>query len=129
MEDVQGRVAVVTGAASGIGRGMCEGVHGRRHARGLGRRGGGALERTTDELRARGAEVHAVVTDVSKPEQVDALAAETLRHFGAVHVVCNNAGVGTETAPSWSGTLDDWNWVLGVNLMGVIYGVRTFLPS
>ena len=69
-----------------------------------------------------------MVTDVSKPEQVEALADETLRHFGAVHVVCNNAGVGTETMPSWSGTLDDWAWVLGVNLMGVIYGVRTFLP-
>jgi len=78
-----------------------------------------ALERTTQALRDAGADVHAVATDVSKPDQVKALA-ETLRHFGAVHVVCNNAGVGTETMPSWTGTLDDWNWVLGVNLMGVI---------
>lgn len=56
------------------------------------------------------------------------LSDETLRRYGAVHVVCNNAGVATETVPGWSGTLDDWNWVLGVNLMGVIHGVRTFLP-
>jgi len=128
MQDVQGRVAVVTGAASGIGRGMCEAFVDAGMRVVLADVERGALERTTDELRARGAEVHAVVTDVSKPEQVDALAAETLHHFGAVHVVCNNAGVGTETTPSWSGTLDDWTWVLGVNLMGVIHGVRTFLP-
>ena len=118
MQDVQGKVAVVTGAASGIGRGMCEAFTDAGMRVVLADVERGALERTTDELRARGADVHAVVTDVSKPEQVDALAAETLRHFGAVHVVCNNAGVGTETAPSWSGTLDDWTWVLGVNLMG-----------
>src|SRR4029450_3126412 len=65
---------------------------------------------------------------VWKPEQVQPVADETLGHYGAVHVVCNNAGVVTETIPSWGGTLDDWSWVLGVNLMGVIYGVRTFLP-
>src|SRR4029077_14463276 len=87
-----------------------------------------ALERTTQALRAAGADVHAVVTDVAKPDQVEALADETLRKYGAVHVVCNNAGVGTETIPSWNGTLDDWAWLLGVTLMGVIYGVRTFLP-
>ena len=128
MQDVQGRVAVVTGAASGIGRGMCEAFVDAGMRVVLADVEEQALERTTGQLRARGADVHAVVTDVSKPEQVEALAAETLRHYGAVHVVCNNAGVGTETVPSWSGTLDDWNWVLGVNLMGVIHGVRTFLP-
>src|SRR4029450_3589488 len=75
-----------------------------------------------------GGHVDEVPTDFSKSEQVEALAGETLRHYGAVHVVCNNAGVGTEAFPSWSGTLHDWNWILGVNLMGAIYGVRTFLP-
>jgi NAD(P)-dependent dehydrogenase (short-subunit alcohol dehydrogenase family) len=128
MKDVQGRVAVVTGAASGIGRGMCEAFIEAGMRVVLADVERQALERTTQTLREAGADVHAVVTDVSKPEQVEALADETLRHYGAVHVVCNNAGVGTETMPSWSGTLDDWNWVLGVNLMGVIYGVRTFLP-
>ena len=128
MKDVQGKVAVVTGAASGIGRGMCEAFVEAGMRVVLSDVEQQALERTTETLRAAGADVHAVMTDVSKPEQVEALADETLRHYGAVHVVCNNAGVATETIPSWSGTLDDWNWVLGVNLMGVIYGVRTFLP-
>jgi NAD(P)-dependent dehydrogenase (short-subunit alcohol dehydrogenase family) len=128
MKDVDGKVAVVTGAASGIGRGMCEAFVQAGMRVVLADVEQKALELTTQTLRAGGADVHAVVTDVSKPEQVEALADETLRRYGAVHVVCNNAGVATETMPSWSGTLDDWNWVLGVNLMGVIYGVRTFLP-
>src|SRR5262249_49453614 len=128
MKDVNGKVAVVTGAASGIGRGMCEAFVQAGMRVVLADVEQKALERTTQTLRAGGADVHAVVTDVSKPAQVEALAAETLRRYGAVHVVCNNAGVAAETMPSWSGTLDDWNWVLGVNLMGVIYGVRTFLP-
>jgi NAD(P)-dependent dehydrogenase (short-subunit alcohol dehydrogenase family) len=128
MKDVHGKVAVVTGAASGIGRGMCEAFVAGGMRVVLADVEEQALERTAHELRAGGADAHAVPTDVSKPEQVEALAAEALRRYGAVHVVCNNAGVVTETAPGWSGTLDDWNWVLGVNLMGVIYGVRTFLP-
>src|SRR5262245_39423198 len=128
MRDVHGKVAVVTGAASGIGRGMCEAFIDAGMRVVLADVEEPALERTMRQLLANGADVHAVRTDVSKPEQVQALADETLRHYGAVHVVCNNAGVATETIPSWGGTLDDWNWVLGVNLMGVIYGVRTFLP-
>jgi NAD(P)-dependent dehydrogenase (short-subunit alcohol dehydrogenase family) len=128
MKDVHGKVAVVTGAASGIGRGMCEAFVEAGMRVVLSDVEQEALERTTQTLRAGGADVHAVATDVAKPEQVEALADETLRHYGAVHVVCNNAGVATETMPSWNSTLDDWSWVLGVNLMGVIYGVRTFLP-
>ena len=128
MKDVHGKVAVVTGAASGIGRGMCAAFVEAGMRVVLADVERQALDSTAATLRDAGADVHTVVTDVSKPDQVGALADETLRHFGAVHVVCNNAGVGTETMPSWSGTLDDWNWVLGVNLMGVIYGVRTFLP-
>jgi NAD(P)-dependent dehydrogenase (short-subunit alcohol dehydrogenase family) len=128
MQNVQGKVAVVTGAASGIGRGMCEAFVDAGMRVVLADVEKQALERTTGSLRAAGADVHPVVTDVSKAEQVQALADETLRHYGAVHVVCNNAGVATETVPGWGGTLDDWNWVLGVNLWGVIHGVRTFLP-
>src|SRR5262245_36372526 len=128
MKDVHGKVAVVTGAASGIGRGMCEAFVEAGMRVVLADVERQALERTASALRDAGADVHAVVTDVSKPEQVQALADETLRHFGAVHVVCNNAGVATESVPGWAGTLDDWNWILGVNLGGVIHGVRTFLP-
>ncbi len=128
MKEVHGKIAVVTGAASGIGRGMCEAFVGAGMRVVLADVEQRALELTTQSLRAGGADVHAVVTDVSKPEQVEALADETLRHYGAVHVVCNNAGIGVEAMPSWNATLDDWKWILGVNLMGVIYGVRTFLP-
>lgn len=110
MKDVLGKVAVVTGAASGIGRGLCESFVEAGMRVVLSDVEQKALELTTQTLRAGGADVHAVVTDVAKPEQVDALAAETLRKYGAVHVVCNNAGVGTATMPSWNSTLDDWNW-------------------
>jgi len=128
VKDVKGKVAVVTGAASGIGRGMCETFVQAGMRVVLSDVEEKALALTTAGLRNAGADVHAVVTDVSKAEQVDALAKETLSKYGAVHVVCNNAGVGTSGFPSWTSTLDDWHWVLGVNLMGVIHGVRTFLP-
>jgi NAD(P)-dependent dehydrogenase (short-subunit alcohol dehydrogenase family) len=85
-----------------------------------------ALESAEREMRD-GAEVLAVQTDVSKPEQVQSLADKTLEHFGGVHIVCNNAGVGA-TKLAWDEALDDWRWVLGVNLWGVINGVRTFAP-
>src|SRR4029077_13478629 len=73
--------------------------------------------------------VVSVICDVSKREDVDRLASRTLEAFGAVHVVCNNAGVAdTSGAPVWAGSLADWEWVIGVNLWGVIYGVRAFVP-
>ena len=86
------------------------------------------LAKTSEELRALGADVHAVIADVSKQDQVTALAEESLRRYGAVHVLCNNAGVGPTLRPSWNAPLEDWNWVLGVNLMGVVHGIRTFIP-
>lgn len=72
--------------------------------------------------------MHAVVCDVSKPEQVSVFAEERLSRYGAVHVLCNNAGVGTEVRPRWNASVHDWHWVLGVDLMGVIHGVRSFVP-
>ena len=92
-----------------------------------------ALEETRGALAAAGGEVHAVQTDVSKQEQVDALAHETLRRYGAVHVLCNNAGIGAMPGDaaggsSWASSLDDWRWIIGVNLMGVVHGIRSFLP-
>jgi NAD(P)-dependent dehydrogenase (short-subunit alcohol dehydrogenase family) len=128
MKDVQGKVAVVTGAASGIGRGMAESFVAAGMKVVLSDIEQSALESTTQALRAAGADVYAVVTDVSKPEQIEALAANTLSKYGAVHVLCNNAGVAVRSGVSWESTLSDWNWIIGVNLMGVIYGVRTFLP-
>lgn len=128
MEDVTNRVAVVTGAASGIGRGMAQSFAAAGMKVVLSDVEQGRLEVTFKELEASGADVHAVVCDVSRPEQVSALAEESLSRYGAVHVLCNNAGVGTEARPSWSAPIHDWNWVLGVNLMGVIHGVRSFVP-
>lgn len=127
MEDLEGKVAVVTGAASGIGRALAD----RWAADGmkvvLADVEPGPLDAARDELDASGADVLAVPTDVSDAAQVEALAAATLDHFGGVHLLCNNAGVGGG-GPSWEVPLEDWSWVLGVNLWGVIHGIRAFVP-
>jgi len=129
MKDFKDKVAVVTGAASGIGRGMAEVFAGAGMKVVLSDIERPALEKTSRWLLATGADVHAVVTDVSRPEQVDELAEQTLRKYGAVHVLCNNAGVGNPGGSrSWMSTLKDWNWIVGVNLMGVVHGIRSFLP-
>jgi NAD(P)-dependent dehydrogenase (short-subunit alcohol dehydrogenase family) len=87
----------------------------------------GALAETEVKLKAKGAVVLAVPTDVSKAGDVEALAKKTIDAFGAVHVVCNNAGVAVGGL-SWERTLADWQWVMGVNLWGVIHGIRVFVP-
>jgi NAD(P)-dependent dehydrogenase (short-subunit alcohol dehydrogenase family) len=128
MRDVAGKVAVITGAASGIGRGMAESFVAAGMKVVLSDVEEKALMKTTEALRDAGADVHGVVTDVAKVQEIQALAEESLKTFGAVHVLCNNAGIGIKSTSTWDATLDDWQWILGVNLMGVIYGVRTFLP-
>jgi len=128
MKDFRNKVAVITGAASGIGRALAE------HSANAGMEvvladvEEEALLRTEKEMRTAGATVLAVRTDVSKPEDVKALARKTLDSFGAVHLLCNNAGVGVAPKATWETTLEDWQWCLGVNLWGVIHGLRTFLP-
>ncbi len=87
-----------------------------------------ALEAAASELAASGGEVLAVPTDVSRREEVDALRDEALRSYGAVHLLCNNAGVGGPHDPLWTVEEGDWAWVLGVNLWGVVHGVRSFVP-
>lgn len=128
MKDFKDKVAVVTGGASGIGRGMAErfGEEGMKVV--LADVEEQALKQAEAEFREQGFDVIGVLTDVSKPEELEKLADETLSAFGKVHVVCNNAGVAGAWGPTWENTLDDWNWIMGVNLWGVIYGVRTFLP-
>jgi NAD(P)-dependent dehydrogenase (short-subunit alcohol dehydrogenase family) len=130
MKDVKDKVAVVTGAASGIGRGMAEAFAAAGMNVVLSDIESDALDQTMRSLRDAGADVHAVRTDVSKPEQVDELARQTLKKYGAVHVLCNNAGIATGVGggASWKSSLNDWHWILGVNLMGVVHGIRTFLP-
>jgi NAD(P)-dependent dehydrogenase (short-subunit alcohol dehydrogenase family) len=127
VRDLQGKVAVVTGAASGIGRALAErfAADGMRVA--LADVEQEALARVARELAGSGAEVLAVATDVSRAADVEELRDRVLARFGAVHVVCNNAGVSLG-GPIWELDADDWRWVLGVNLWGVIHGVRTFVP-
>jgi NAD(P)-dependent dehydrogenase (short-subunit alcohol dehydrogenase family) len=129
MKEFTNKVAVVTGAASGIGRGMAETFAAAGMKVVLSDVEQPALEKTTRSLLATGADVCAVVSDVSRPEQVEQLAQQTLHRYGAVHVLCNNAGIGNPGGfTSWTNTLNDWHWILGVNLMGVVHGIRTFLP-
>lgn len=127
LTEFEGRVAVVTGAASGIGKAMCE-----RFAREgmqvvLADVEPDALREAGRDIEKLGAEVLTVQTDVSKPDALSALAEQTLDRFGKVHVLCNNAGV-FAGGRTWEAVDTDWEWVLGVNVYGVLYGVRAFVP-
>ncbi len=122
------RVAVVTGAASGIGFGLAErfAAEGMRVV--MADVEEPALREAAGRLSGQGGKVLAVPTDVSDAAGVDALRDEAVRAFGAVHVLCNNAGVGGPHDQLWLVTPGDWEWVLGVNLGGVINGIRSFVP-
>ncbi len=128
MKEFEDKVAVVTGAASGIGRAMAERFAAEGMKVVLADVEEGALARAEAEMREKSATVLSVLTDVSKGADVEKLAQETLNAFGAVHVVCNNAGVADRGGPIWQKTLADWEWVMGANLWGVIHGVRVFVP-
>jgi NAD(P)-dependent dehydrogenase (short-subunit alcohol dehydrogenase family) len=127
MNEFQGKVAVITGAASGIGRALADRCVQEGMKVVLADVEAEALAKAEASLKASGAAALAVRTDVSRARDVEALAQKTLATFGAVHLLCNNAGVGTEAAV-WESTLAEWEWVLGVNLWGVIHGVRVFVP-
>ena len=127
MKEFKDKVAVITGAASGIGRAIafrCAQEDMKVVLADIEKK---ALAQTEQEMKARGATVLAVLTNVSKASDVEALALQTLNAFGAVHLLCNNAGVGAGFSILES-TIADWNWVMGVNLWGVIHGVRVFVP-
>ena len=127
MKDFKDKVAVVTGAASGIGRAMAQRFAREGMKVALADIEPPALAEAERRLRADGATVLAVPTDVSKAADVEALARRVVDTFGAVHVLCNNAGVFL-TGRLWERTLADWEWLLSVNLWGVVHGVRTFVP-
>lgn len=127
MELTAGKVAVVTGAASGIGFALAE-----RFARAglhvvLADIEPDALDAAEQKILAHGVKTLAVPTDVSDEAAVQTLAKAAFDRFGAVHVVCNNAGV-VSIADPWLGPVSAWKWVLGVNLWGVVHGIRAFMP-
>ena len=127
LETLHGKVAVVTGGGGGIGRGiaLALGEAGMRVA--LADVEKDSAEGVAAELRARGVEAASFATDVMKRDSVEALAEGVYERFGAVHLLCNNAGV-TTFGPIDAQTAADWDWVLGVNLHGVVHGLESFLP-
>ena len=129
MEQLDGKVAVITGGARGIGAALATrfATEGMRLV--LADVDPVALEGTVAEHQAAGTEVLGVPTDVSDAGAVDALAGAARERFGTVHVVCNNAGVSGHVRPSWDQPDREWEWVIGVNLMGVVHGIRSFVPG
>src|SRR5271157_4326119 len=127
MTELKGKVAVITGAASGIGRGLAERCVEEGMKVVLAGIGEANLLQAEKELKEKGGEVLSLKTDVSKADQVEHLAKKAMERFHAVHMLFNNAGAGAGTTV-WESSLNDWQWVIGVNLWGVVYGVRTFVP-
>lgn len=128
MENFQGRVAVITGAASGIGRAIAERCASEGMKVVLAGINSETLRPLEQALTASGATVLSVPTDVSRREDVEALAQRTLDAFGAVHLLVNNAGVSAGSSV-WESTWNDWEWVISVNLWGVINGIKSFVPD
>jgi NAD(P)-dependent dehydrogenase (short-subunit alcohol dehydrogenase family) len=127
MKEFQGKVAVVTGAASGIGRALAERCAREGMKVVLADIEEQALMQAREDLAAQGAQTIAVPTDVSQARDVETLARKAFETYSAVHLLFNNAGVGAGKT-AWESTLADWEWVLGVNLWGVIHGIHFFVP-
>ncbi|MCU0804904.1 MAG: SDR family NAD(P)-dependent oxidoreductase [Burkholderiales bacterium] len=128
MRDLAGKIAVVTGGASGIGLELARRAAAARMKVVLADIEDGPLAAAADALARSGTEVLAVRTDVRSAESVDALAMRVKERFGTVHLVFNNAGVGGVRCNAWEASVKDWEWVLGVNVWGVIHGLRAFTP-
>jgi NAD(P)-dependent dehydrogenase (short-subunit alcohol dehydrogenase family) len=127
MDPFRDRVAVITGGAGGIGMAMARAFAARGAKLVLADLDQPALDRSVGELREAGAQALGVATDVSRLESVQALGAAARRHFGAVHIVCNNAGVAT-FGEMQAASHSDWVFTMNVNFWGVVHGIETFVP-
>lgn len=131
MRDFKGKLAVITGGASGVGRALAEALveEGARVV--IADIDAASIEAVRAELAGRGGEVDGVQVDVARAESVDALAEHVFRAHGAVHLLFNNAGVGVKEAQRrvWTLPEKDWQWAYAVNVMGVVHGIRAFVPS
>ena len=128
MKQFKDKVAVITGGASGIGLALARRAAAEGMKLVLADIEEGPLAAAAAELKGAGARVLTVKTDVSRAGEVENLAAQTLQAFGGAHLMFNNAGVGGVRVKTWQATARDWEWVLGVNVWGVIHGVRVFTP-
>jgi NAD(P)-dependent dehydrogenase (short-subunit alcohol dehydrogenase family) len=130
MKDVVGKVAVVTGGGQGIGRALAERFTDEGMKVVIADVVPDLVDKTTQELRDEGREVTGFVTDVTSLESVEALRDATLATYGAVHVLCNNAGIGSGSEGSiWEHHVNDWRWSFDVNVMGVVNGINAFVPT
>ena len=128
MKEFRDKVAVVTGGASGIGRALVRALLAEGTRVVVADVEKPALDAALEELAAVGGEVSGQVTDVSDPKSVEALAEHVYATHGACHLLFNNAGVAAPSANVWETTVNDWRWVHGVNVMGVIHGIQSFVP-
>jgi NAD(P)-dependent dehydrogenase (short-subunit alcohol dehydrogenase family) len=127
MRDLKGKVAFITGGSSGIGLGIAHALLDAGMRVAIGSRNPDRLHRALQDLGDREGCVHGITVDVTDRSEMARAAEEVQRVFGKVHLLCNNAGAGT-IVPVCTATYNDWDWAIGVNLGGVINGLRTFLP-
>ncbi|WP_211473668.1 SDR family NAD(P)-dependent oxidoreductase [Collimonas humicola] len=128
MKNLQGKVAVITGGAEGIGKGIAVRAAAEGMKLVLADINAAKLEATVAEFKAQGIDVIGVPTDVAREEQVNALAEQAFAAFGKVHLLVNNAGVAV-AKPAWETSQKDWDWVMGVNFYGVTHALRAFVPA
>lgn len=128
MKDLKAKVAVVTGAASGIGEALAKAFAAEGMKLVIADIEAERLAGVEKDIAASGAETLAVPTDVTQKDQIEALAGKAYERFGAVHILCNNAGVTSRSGHIWETENEDWAWVTSVNFYGVLYGLQVFVP-